>query len=121
MHIDKWVIMFLILHLCLFLDKETLSYPPSTTLPPFQIFNNQRHFSFPPPPPHGFGFPFCLPENSFPSLYRKASPLVPAHSSHPLSSSLYKREGTSLETHYNPSIESLRSKAKLYYDSLGKL
>ncbi|XP_011446304.2 diencephalon/mesencephalon homeobox protein 1 [Magallana gigas] len=102
-------------------DKETLSYPPSTTLPPFQIFNNQRQFSFPPPPPHGFGFPFCLPENSFPSLYRKASPLGPAHSTHPLSTSLYKREGTSLETHYNPSIESLRSKAKLYYDSLGKL
>lgn len=113
--------MFLIFYLCLFLDKETLNYPPSTTLPPFQIFNNQRHFSFPPPPPHGFGFPFCLPENSFPSLYRKASPLGPAHSSHPLSTSLYKREGTSLETHYNPSIESLRSKAKLYYDSLGKL
>ncbi|XP_078318407.1 uncharacterized protein LOC111119883 [Crassostrea virginica] len=93
-------------------DSDAITYPPLATLPPFQIFNHQKPFSF--PPPHGFGLPLYL---SHPDRCRKA-PSVDLP--HPPTSNLYKRERTASDLHYNSCIESLRSKAKLFYESLGK-
>ncbi|XP_061175585.1 diencephalon/mesencephalon homeobox protein 1-like [Saccostrea echinata] len=96
--------------------KETMTLKSPTALPPFQIFNNQRHFEI--PPPHSFGLPFCVPDDTFPSLFRKSTSFS---NDLPLSLGLYKTDGIRSDPHFNSSIESLRSRAKMFYESMGKM
>ncbi|XP_048741294.1 diencephalon/mesencephalon homeobox protein 1-like [Ostrea edulis] len=95
--------------------NETLKFPLTTPLPSFQIFNNQRQFDL--PPPHSFELALCVRDGTLPSSYHRASHFGDGH---PLFLSKYKREGPASAPYYNTSIESLHSKAKLFYESLGK-
>ncbi|XP_062607811.1 homeobox protein SMOX-3-like [Saccostrea cucullata] len=96
--------------------KEKVTFPSPTALPPFQIFNNQRHLGI--PPPHNFGLPFCVPEETFPSLFRKSTSFS---NDLPMSFGIYKRDGVGSDPHFSSSIESLRSRAKMFYESIGKM